>query len=157
MFVVSKQKLNCPTSDTTKRRRPVWSRYNPIYYNAILPTKTRITEHSIEFIIQWRNNERNGVSNHQRLDRLLNRLFRRGSKNKLRLRVSSLCEGNQSDTVEFPSQRTRSAGNALMWWRHRGDALGHWRSVSNMGISRTDPTITGTHWTISLPDRTGKS
>ena len=157
MLVILKQKLNCPTSDTTKRRRAVWSRYNPIYCNAILPTETKITEHSIEFTIQWRNNERNGVSNHQRLARLLNGLFRRGSKNKLKLRVTSLCEGNPSVTGEFPSQRASNAGNLLMWWRRRGVALGHWRSVSNMGISRIDPIITGTHWTISLPDRTCKS
>ena len=33
---------------------------------------------------QWRHNERDGVSNHRRLDALLNRLFRRLSKKKIK-------------------------------------------------------------------------
>ena len=40
--------------------------------------------------LQWRHNGRDGVSNHLRLDCVLNRLFRRRSK----LRVIGLCEGN---------------------------------------------------------------
>ena len=42
----------------------------------------------------WRHNERDGVSNHQRLNCLLNRLFRHKSKKTSQLRVTSLCEGN---------------------------------------------------------------
>ena len=45
------------------------------------------------------------VSNHQRLDCLLNRLFGRRSKKRLKLRVTGLCEGNSPVTGEFPSQR----------------------------------------------------
>ena len=41
----------------------------------------------------WRH-ERDGVSNHQRLDCLLNCLFRRRSKKKSKLRVTGLCKGN---------------------------------------------------------------
>ena len=46
--------------------------------------------------LKWRHihNERDGVSNHRRLDCLLNRLFRRRSKNTSKLRVTALCEGN---------------------------------------------------------------
>ena len=36
--------------------------------------------------LQWRHNERDGVSNHRRLDCLLNRLFRRWSKKTSKLR-----------------------------------------------------------------------
>ena len=43
--------------------------------------------------LQWRNNERDGVSNNRRLDCLLNRLFRRRSKKTSKLRVTGLCEG----------------------------------------------------------------
>ena len=39
-------------------------------------------------------NERDGVSNNQRLDCLLNRLFRRISKKISKLRVTVLCERN---------------------------------------------------------------
>ena len=40
---------------------------------------------------QWRHNERYGVPNHQRLDCLLNRLFRPNKTSKFR--VTGLCEG----------------------------------------------------------------
>ena len=55
-----------------------------------------------QFTLQWRHNEHNGVSNHQRLDCLLNRLFRRRLKKTLKLRVTGLCEGNSPVTDEFP-------------------------------------------------------
>ena len=44
--------------------------------------------------LQWRHNRRDSVSNRQRLDCLLNRLFRRRSKKTSKLRVTGLCEGN---------------------------------------------------------------
>ena len=53
---------------------------------------------------QWRHNERDGVSNHRRLDGLFHRLFRRRSKNTLKLRVAGLCEGNSQMTGDFPHQ-----------------------------------------------------
>ena len=42
----------------------------------------------------WRHNGRDGVSNHQPHDCLLNRLFRRRSKKTSKLRVTGLCAGN---------------------------------------------------------------
>ena len=42
---------------------------------------------------KWRHNERNGVSNHRRLDCLLNRLLRRRSKKTSKLRVTGLWGG----------------------------------------------------------------
>ena len=44
--------------------------------------------------LQWRNNGRSSVSNHQPHDCLLNRLFRRRSKKISKLRVTGLCAGN---------------------------------------------------------------
>ena len=44
--------------------------------------------------LQWRHNERDGVSNHLHLDCLLSRLFRRRSTKTSKLRVTGLCEGN---------------------------------------------------------------
>ena len=64
------------------------------------------TWHSATLILQWRHNERDVVSNHRRPDCLLSRLFRRRSKNTLKLRVTGLFEGNSPVTVEFPAQRT---------------------------------------------------
>ena len=55
--------------------------------------------------LQWRHDERDGVSNHRRLDCLLNPLFRRRSKETSKLWVTSLCERNSPVTGEFPAQR----------------------------------------------------
>ena len=44
--------------------------------------------------LQWRHNACYGVSNHQRIDCFLNRLFRRRSKKTSKLRATGLCEWN---------------------------------------------------------------
>ena len=54
----------------------------------------------------WRHNGRDGVSNHQPHDCLLNRLFWHWSKKTSKLRVTGLCDGNSPVTGEFPAQRT---------------------------------------------------
>ena len=59
--------------------------------------------------LPWRHNERDGVSNHQPHDCLLNRLFRRKSKKTSKLRVTGLC-----------AQRPSKAENVSIWWRHHG-------------------------------------
>ena len=53
--------------------------------------------------LQLRHNERDSVSNHQRFDCLLNRLFRGRSKKTSKLRVTGLREGNSPVTGEFPA------------------------------------------------------
>ena len=68
--------------------------------------------------LQWRHNGRDGDSNHQRIDCLLKRLFRRISRKTSKLRVTGLCEGNSPVTGEFPSQRASNAENVSIWWRH---------------------------------------
>ena len=55
--------------------------------------------------LQWRQNERDGVSDHQPHDSLLNRLFRRRSKKTSMLRVSGLCAWNSPETGEFPRHK----------------------------------------------------
>ena len=68
--------------------------------------------------LQWRHNERDGVSNHQRLDCLFKRLFRRKTKKTSKLRVTGLCEGNSPVNGEFPAPRASNAENVPIWWRH---------------------------------------
>ena len=68
--------------------------------------------------LQWRHNERQGVSNHQPHDCLLNRLFRRRSKKTSKFCVTGLCEGNSPVTGEFPAQRASNAEKVPIWWRH---------------------------------------
>ena len=68
--------------------------------------------------LQWRHNERDGVSNHQSHDCLLNHLFRRRSKKTSKLRVTGLCVENSPVTGEFPTQRANNAKNVSIWWCH---------------------------------------
>ena len=58
--------------------------------------------------LQWRHNERNGVSNYWCLDCLPSRLFRRRSQKTPKLCATGLCEGNPPVTGGFPSQRSIS-------------------------------------------------
>ena len=62
-----------------------------------------------DIIVQWCHNERDGVSNHRRLDCLLNYLFRCRWEKISKLRVTGLCEGNPPVNVGFPSQRASKA------------------------------------------------
>ena len=68
------------------------------------------------FPLQWRHNERDGVSDHQPHDCLLNRLFSADEKTS-KLRVTGLCEGNSPVTGEFLALRASNAKNVSIWWR----------------------------------------
>ena len=68
--------------------------------------------------LRWRHNGRDGVSNHQPHDCLLNRLFGRRSKWTSKLRVTGLCVGNSPGTGEIPAQMASNAENVSTWWRH---------------------------------------
>ena len=65
----------------------------------------------------WRHNGRDCVSNQPR-DCLLNRLFRRRSKQTSKLCVTGLCAGNSPGTGEFTAQMASNAENVSIWWRH---------------------------------------
>ena len=69
--------------------------------------------------LQWRHNERHGVSNHQRLDCLL--CFRCRLKKTSKFRVTGYCAGNSPVTVEFPAQRASNAENVSIWWRNHDE------------------------------------
>ena len=73
--------------------------------------------------LQWRHNGRDGVSNHQPHDCLLNRLFRRRSKKTSKLRVAGLCAGNSPVVGEFPAHMASNAENVSIWWRHHANAV----------------------------------
>ena len=68
--------------------------------------------------LQWRHKGRDGVSNPQPHDCLLNRLFRHRSNKTPKLRVTGLCAGNSSGNGEFPAQMASNAENVSIWWRH---------------------------------------
>ena len=85
--------------------------HNNIYIEQTLRAVVRLS-------LQWRHNERYGVSNFQRHDCLHNRVFRRRSKKTSKFRVTGLCVGNSPVTGKFPSQMASSAENVSIWWRH---------------------------------------
>ena len=71
--------------------------------------------------LQWRHNDRDGVSNHQPHDCWLNRPFRCRSKKTSKLRATGLCARNSPVTSEFPAQRTSNMVNVSIWWRHHAN------------------------------------
>ena len=76
--------------------------------------------------LQWRRNGRDGVSNHQPHNCLLNRLFGRRSKKTPKLRVTGICAGNSPVTSEFPTQKASNAENVSIWWRHHDGLRNFW-------------------------------
>ena len=90
--------------------------------------------YAIYMSLQWRNNGCDGVSNHQPLACLLNRLFRRRSKKTSKFRVTDLCKGNLLVIGEFPAQMASNAENIAIWWRHIG-----WDAVPFLYVRSTWP------------------
>ena len=88
---------------------------------------------------QWRHNERDGVSDNQRLECLFDRLFRRISKKTSKLCCTGLCEGNSPVIGEFLSQRASNAENVSILWRHHSIRL--WCM-----ISRSVDSVTAVIW-----------
>ena len=70
------------------------------------------------FSLQWRQNGRHGVSNHQPHHYLLSRLFRRRSKKTSKLRVTGLFLRNSPFTGDFPAEIASNAENVSIWWYH---------------------------------------
>ena len=73
--------------------------------------------------LQWRHNERNGVSNHRRVDCLPNSFFQAQIKKTSKHRANGPYEWNPPITGGFLSQRTSNVENVSIWWRHHALAL----------------------------------
>ena len=87
----------------------------------------RVKESSDCMPLQWRHNVLDGVSDHQPQGCLLNRLFRRRSKETSKLRVTGLCAGNSSVTAQMAS----NSASVSIWWRHHGS-----NKIVNMCVIR---------------------
>ena len=86
-----------------------WSIVQPVLI-IISPTSSHLVRESTQappggrndpYSLQWRHNERNGISNHHPHNCLFNHIFRRRSKKTSKLRVTGLCEGNSPVTGEL--------------------------------------------------------
>ena len=95
--------------------------------------------------LRWRHDGRDGVSNHQPYDCLLNRLFRRRWKKTSKIRVTGPCVGNS--TGEFPAQMASFAENVSIWWRHHVSWRMHYsgkRVSQSVGVGWSHNTFPGT-------------
>ena len=72
--------------------------------------------------LQWRHNGRDGVSNHQLHDCLLNLLFWCRSKKTSKCHFTGLCVEKLPVTGEFPTQRANNVENVSISWRHHGES-----------------------------------
>ena len=64
-------------------------------------------------VLQWHHNEHDGISNHQRLDGLFNRLFRRRSKKISKLRITGLWGGELTGDQWIPLTKGQLCENFL--------------------------------------------
>ena len=103
----------------------VYLRSNPERYRQNRSLTDHNNKKNHEYIIQWRHNGRDGDSNYQPHDCLLNRLFKCRSKKTPKLRVTGLCVGNSPVTDEFPAQRASNTENVSIWWRHHDCDMNH--------------------------------
>ena len=78
-------------------------------------------------VLQWRHNVRDGVSNHRRLDFLLNRLFGHRSMKTSKLRVMAFVRGIHRWTVNSPHKgpvtRTFFHWMTSLCWGHKSAHL----------------------------------
>ena len=95
--------------------------YNQISGDIHFSHSATMMQSHASFSLQWRHNERDGVSNHRRLYCLLNCWFRRRSNKTSKFRVTGLCAGDSPVTGEFPAQKASYAENVSIWWRHHVD------------------------------------
>ena len=70
-----------------------------------------------------------GVLNQQRLNYLLNSLFRHRPKKTSKLCITGLCEGNSPVTSEFPTKRASNAENVSIWWCYHDNTKNPWHQV----------------------------
>ena len=87
-------------------------------WNVALYSTTEWLPWSVQiFILEWHYNEHDGVSNHQPHDCLLNRLFRRRSRKKIKApRHWPLCGEFTGD--QWIPRTNSSAENVSICWRH---------------------------------------
>ena len=97
--------------------------------------------------IKVRNNERDGVSNHRRLDGLLDCLFRHRSNKIAKLRVTGLCEGNSAVNSPHKEPVTRKMfpfDDVIMLWTLQHGYTSTGKRLTKM--SQYDSTRPGSHY-----------
>ena len=91
----------------------IWTR-NSIHHGKTIQITSNINSggttprNSSHFSLLWRQNGRDGVSNHQPYDCLLSLAFMHRSQKPI----------SASATGEYPAQMASNAENVSIWWRH---------------------------------------
>ena len=85
--------------------------------------------------LQWRHNGRDGVSNHQITDCLLNIYSVRDKENIKAPRHRPLCG---EFTGEFPAQMASNTESVDIWWRHHVETLSELHAFSGYHLSWSD-------------------
>ena len=89
----------------------------------------------------WHHNGRDGVSNLQPCDCLLNHSCSRKLKKTSKRRVIGLFAGNSSVTDVFPSQMASNAENVSLWWHHHALVCGCCDSLNKSDAVTTRSTV----------------
>ena len=93
------------------------------YWYSIVHYRTILLTVELKQSLQWRHNERDGVSNHQPHDWLLN-LYSGADQRKPQSSVSlSFVREIPRATGEFPAQRASNAEKVSTWWRHHDEEV----------------------------------
>ena len=102
--------------------------------DALIVAIVDVAGYTYEYLIsfQWRHNERDGVSNLQRLD--CYSIVCSGADQRKHQSTASLTfvRGNSPMTGEIPAQRDSNAENVSIWWRHHDQLL--WSVVINVNL-----------------------
>ena len=99
----------------------------------------------IHSTLHWCHNERDGISNHQPSDCLLNCLFRCRSKKTSKLCVTGLCVGNSPVTGEFSAQRASNVENVSILWRQYEGPV---NLLPRLGLCLENVSNCFTHWSL---------
>ena len=99
-----------------ERRRYIIT--SPLIGGASTQNDNKVNENKVSYLLQWRHNGLDRVSNHQSHHCLLSRLFGRRTKKTSKLRATGLCEGKSPGTGELPSQMASNAENVSIWIRY---------------------------------------
>ena len=95
------------------------------------------------FSLLWRHNGRDGVSNHQPHDCLPK--FHSGADQRKHQSSASLAFVGRIP----PTQMASNAGNVSIWWRHHGDSLKFYDTVSSLWTGSPHSKRPMKSWTIS--------
>ena len=128
-----------------------WHRWNIFIVNEPNPGNNFFYA-AHEYTLRWRHNDHAGVSNHQPPGCLLNRLFRRKSKKRSKLRVTGLCAGNSPGTGEFSAQMASYAENVSISWRHH-ECLGFYSLNGRTPDRKISWNLEATRFRSSFPNR----